>query len=171
MRSVSSQCHLAEVKGVRSRRSRRVQSWQSQTCAILASGFVGEVKGCDLGAIRSQSWTAIWVCGAKSLGRWRSQSSWVAGNGLSLLPLSLSLSLSLSLCAPARSHLHTLSLSLSVFRKMVFEGKIKTEINLHHKHVRTEKNFRKMHFPCAIKHPHLRKRISGNHFQPIQTQP
>ena len=42
--------------------------------------------------------------------------------------LSLSLSLSLSVHAGAIS----LSLSsLSVFRKMIFEGKIKTEINLH----------------------------------------
>ena len=79
------------------------------------------------------------------------------------------LSLSLSLRAGAISLAHTLS--LSVFRKMVFEGKIKTEINLHHKHVRTEKHFRKMHFPCTTKHPHLRKSISRNHFQPIQTLP
>ena len=42
----------------------------------------------------------------------------------SLLPLSLSLSL--------RAGVISLSLSsLSVFRKMIFEGKIKTEINLH----------------------------------------
>ena len=41
---------------------------------------------------------------------------------------------------------------------MVFEGKIKTEIILHHKHVSTEKHFRKMHFPCATKHPHLWRR-------------
>ena len=55
------------------------------------------------------------------------------------------LSLSLSLRAGAISLAH--SLPLSVFRKMVFEGKIKTEINSHHKHVRTEKHFQKMHFP------------------------
>ena len=54
---------------------------------------------------------------------------------------------------------------------MVFEGKIKTEIILHHKHVRTEKHFRKMHFSCATKHLYLQKSISGNNFQPIQTQP
>ena len=49
-----------------------------------------------------------WVHGAKSLGRQWSRSSWVAGDGLSLLPLSLSL----SLCARARSHSHSHSLSL-----------------------------------------------------------
>ena len=39
--------------------------------------------------------------------------------------------LSLSLLPLSHSHL---ALSLSVFRKIVFEGKIKTEINLHQKH-------------------------------------
>ena len=105
--------------------------------------------------VERRSQTMIWVRGAKSLGCRRSRSSWVAGNGLSLLPLSLSLSLSLSVRAGAISL--TLSLSLSIFRKMVFEGKIKAEIILHHKHVRTEKHFWKMYFPCATKHPHLRK--------------
>ena len=151
---------------------------------ILASGFAGEVKGCNSNSksnvdpglwvrqrsqwvrfevkVKWRSRTTIWVRGAKSLGRRRSRSSWVAGNGLSL-------SLSLSLRASAISLAH--SLPLSVFQKMVFEGKIKTEINSHHKHVRTEKHFQKMHFPCTTKHPHLWKSISGNHFQPIQTQP
>ena len=82
---------------------------------------------------------------------------------------SSSLSLSLSLFAHGRDLTHTLS--LSVFWKMVFEGKIKTEIILHHKHVRTEKHFQKMYFSCTIKYSHLRKSISGNHFQPILTQP
>ena len=56
----------------------------------------------------------LWVRGAKSLGCRQSRSSWVAGNGLSLLPLSLSLSL--SLCGPARSHSHTPSLASSADR-------------------------------------------------------
>ena len=163
MRSVSSRCHLGEVEGVRSRRSRRVRSRQSRRHAILASRFVDEVKGCNLDAIRSRSQTAIWVRGAKSLGRRRSRSSWVAGNGLSLFPLSLSLF--------TRGRDLTLSLSLSIFRKMIFEGKIKTEIILHPTHGQTKNHFRKMYFPCATKYPHLWKSISGNHFHPIQTQP
>ena len=106
-----------------------------------------------------------WVRGTKSLGRQRSRSSWVAGDGLSLLPLSL------SLFARGRDLTLTLTLSLSVFRKMIFEGKIKMEIILHPTHGQTKKHFRKMYFPCATKHPHLRKSISGNHFHPKQTQP
>ena len=64
----------------------------------------------------------------------------------------------------------SLSLSLCVFQKIRFEGKIKTEMTLHPTHGQTEKHFRKMYFPCAIKHLHLRKSISGNHFHPKQTQ-
>ena len=76
VRSVSSQCHLGEVEGVRSRRSRRrailgcdlgevegMRSWRSRRRAILASRFASEVEGCNLGAIRSRSRTAIWVRG------------------------------------------------------------------------------------------------------------
>ena len=62
-------------------------------------------------------------------------------------------------------------LSLSVFWKMVFEGKIKMEIILHPNTRSTEKHFRKCYFPCANKHPHLRKSISGNDFHQKQTQP
>ena len=87
-----------------------------------------------------------WVRGTKALGRRRSRRLVVAGNGLSL------------------------SLSLCVFQKMRFEGKIKTEMTLHPTHGQTEKHFRKMYFPCAIKHLHLWKSISGNHFHPKQTQ-
>ena len=65
----------------------------------------------------------------------------------------------------------SLSLSLSVFRKMRFEGKIKTEMILHLTHSQTEKHFQKMYFPCATKHPHLRKSISENYFHPKQTHP
>ena len=118
-----------------------------------------------MGAIRSQSRTAK---SNDDLGSWRKVSGLPAKSKL-VGRQQWALSLSLSLHAGAISLAHTLS--LSVFRKMVFEGKIKTEINLHHKHVMTKKNFRKMHFPCAIKHPHLRKSISENHFQLIQTQP
>ena len=114
----------------------------------------------SMSAVRSRSRTAKLN---DDLGSWREVFGSPAMGSLFFL------SLSLSLRAGAISLAHTLS--LSVFRKMVFEGKIKTEINLHHKHVRTEKHFRKMHFPCASKHPHLRKSISGNHFQPIQTEP
>ena len=99
-------------------------------------------------------WSGLWVRrrsrklvrGTKALGRRRSWRLVVAGNGLSL------------------------SLSLCVFQKMRFEGKIKTEMTLHPTHSQTEKHFRKMYFPCAIKHLHLRKSISGNHFHPKQTQ-
>ena len=147
-------------------RCRRSRS-RSRT-AILASRFAGEVNGCD-------SKSKLWVRGAiqSQSSRFVVRSLWVAGEvearGSSTMASLLPLSLSLSLRAGAISLAH--SLSLSVLRKMVFEGKIKTEINLHHKHVRTEKHFRKMHFPCATKHPHLRKSIFGNHFQPIQTEP
>ena len=125
MRSVSSRCHLGEVEGVR---SRRVQSRQSQMCAILASGFADEVKWCDLGAIRSQSRTTIWVRGVKS--KLVGCRQWALSS--SSLSLSLSLFLSLSLRAGAISLTH--SLSLSVFWKMIFEGKIKTKIILHPTH-------------------------------------
>ena len=108
---------------------------------------------CDLGfgfASEVEDWfVGSWVHGAKSLGRRQSRSSWVAGHGLSL----------------------SLSLSLFVFQKMIFEGKIKMEIILHPTHGQTEKHFQKMYFPCATKHPHLRKSISENHFHPKQTQP
>ena len=56
-----------------------------------------------------KSKTSSWVRGAKSLGRQRSWSSWVASNGLSLLPLSLSLSL--------RAGTISLSLSHSLFSR------------------------------------------------------
>ena len=64
-----------------------------------------------------------------------------------------------------------LSLSLSVFRKMRFEGKIKTEMILHPNTRSTEKHFRKIYFPCAIKHLHLRKSISESDLKLKQTQP
>ena len=83
--------------------------------------------------------------------------AWLTG-GVCSLPLSSS-SISLSLS------------SLSVFRKMVFEGKIKKKIILHPNTRSTEKHFRKCYFPCATKHPHLQKSISGNDFHPKQTQP
>ena len=83
---------------------------------------------------------------------------------------SSSLSLSLSLCLRAGAISLSLS-SLSVFRKMIFEGKIKTEIILHPNTRSTEKHFQKIYFPCATKHPHLRKSISGSDFHPKQTQP
>ena len=51
-------CDLGEIEGVRSRRNRRERSWQSRSRAILGSGFAGEVEGCDMGAIRSQSQAA-----------------------------------------------------------------------------------------------------------------
>ena len=57
-----------------------------------------------------------------------------------------------------------LSLSLSVFQKMRFEGKIKTEMILHPTHNQTKNHFRKMYFPCTTKHPHLRKSIYGKAF-------
>ena len=127
---------------------------------------------------------AIWVrfeVEVERRSRFVARSLWVAGKveargspamgSLFFLSLSLSFSLSLVVRGHDFTHTHTLSLSLSVFRKMVFEGKIKTEIILRHKHVRTEKHFRKMYFPCATKYPHLQKSIFGNHFHPIQTQP
>ena len=123
------------------------------------------------------------IGGSKALGSWRDLGSgrvgevkdWFVGSWheVSGLPTKSKLvgrrrwALSLSLRAGAIS----LTLSLSVFQKMIFEGKIKTEIILHPTHGQTEKHFRKMYFPCATKHPHLWKSISENHFHPIQTQP
>ena len=80
-------------------------------------------------------------------------------------------SLSLSLFAHGRDLTLILSLSLSVFRKMIFESKIKTKIILHPTHGQTKKHFRKMYFSCTTKHPYLRKSISRNHFHSKQTQP
>ena len=71
------------------RRSRRVLSWRSRRRAILGSGFIGEVEGCDLGAIRSRSWT-VKLKGAKSKG----SGLWVHGV---IWVWSLSLSLRMSL--------------------------------------------------------------------------
>ena len=111
----------------------------------------------------------LWALGSISLwvrSLWP-ELGWSEGCALSLSLLSLSLSLSLSLRAGAIS----LSLSsLSVFRKMIFEGKIKTEIILHPNTRSTEKHFRKIYFPCVTKHPHLRKSIFGSDFHPKQTQ-
>ena len=76
--------------------------------------------------------------------------------------------LSLSL----RAGVISLSLNfLSIFRKMIFEGKIKTEIILHPNTRSTEKHFQKIYFPCATKHPHLWKNISESDFHPKQIQP
>ena len=120
----------------------------------LGSGFAGEVEDWFVG-----SWRKVSGSPAKSklMGRWR----WALSSS----------SLSLSLFARGRDLTLTLTLSLSVFRKMIFEGKIKMEIILHPTHGQTKKHFWKMYFPCATKHPHLRKSISGNHFHPKQTQP
>ena len=194
MRLVPSRCHLGDVGEVEGCEVEGVLTWplglpakskgviQSRSrTAILASGFAGEVNGCDSKS-KSNGDPGLWVRRQSQWVRfeveveWRSgfvaRSLWVAGEvkarGSPAMGSLFFLSLSLSLRAGAISLAH--SLSLCVFRKMVFKGKIKTEINLHHKHVRTEKNFRKMHFPCTTKHPHLRKSISGNHFHPIQTQ-
>jgi len=54
---------------------------------------------------------------------------------------------------------------------MRFEGKIKMEMILHPNTRSTEKHFRKIYFPCATKHPHLRKSISESDLKPKQTQP
>ena len=103
------------------------------------------------------------------------QSLWVASEVEARGSLAMGslffLSLSLSLFARRRDLTLTLTFSLSVFRKTIFEGKIETEIILHPTHGQTKKHFRKMYFPCATKHPHLRKSISGNHFHPKQRQP
>ena len=101
----------------------------------------------------AKSKIGLWVCG------FMARSLWVAGKVEARGSLAMG-SLSLSL-----------SLSLFVFQKMIFEGKIKMEIILHQTHGQTEKHFQKMYFPCATKHPHLRKSISENHFHPKQTQP
>ena len=77
-------CEVGEVGEVEGMRSRR-----SQRRVILASRFAGEVEGCDLGAIRSRSWT-VKLKGAKSKG----SGLWVHGV---IWVWSLSLSLCMSL--------------------------------------------------------------------------
>ena len=106
---------------------------------------------------QARSWV-FWVRLIRFLG----SSELVSRFGLFFLSPSLSL----------RAGAISLSLSsLSVFRKMIFEGKIKTEIILHPNTRSTEKHFRKIYFPCTTKHPHLRKSISESDFHPKQTQP
>ena len=121
------------------------------------------------------------IGGSKALGSWRDLGSgrvgevkdWFVGSWheVSGLPTKSKLvgrrrwALSLSLRAGAIS----LTLSLSVFQKMIFEGKIKMEMILHPNTRSTEKHFRKIYFPCATKHPHLRKSISGSDLKPKQT--
>ena len=136
------------------RTEREIGSWVSGEVEGSKSPAKSKVRGskalCSwvIWALGSPAKSKIgsWVRGTKALGRRRSRRLVVAGNGLFL------------------------SLSLCVFQKMRFEGKIKTEMTLHPTHGQTEKHFRKMYFPCAIKHLHLRKSISGNHFHPKQMQ-
>ena len=74
----------------------------------------------------------------------------------------------------SRSRRLSLSLSVHVSLKMVWSE------NFHFKPFpgqslqntrSTENNFRKIYFPCATKHPHLRESISKNDLKPKQTQP
>ena len=124
-------CDRDRREGDVKRRSRRVKS-------------NSEVEGCDL---KSNS-SALWV---RSLSGCDLSSRSLAGRRGVLSPSLFFLYLTLT----------QLSLSLSIFRKIVFEGKIKTEINLHPTHgqlktisenafsmrnqtpVNTEKHFRK----------------------------
>ena len=73
--------------------------------------------------------------------------------------LSLSLSLSLSLCTWVRKWFEVKIFTSNHFRVKAF----KTRSN--------ENNFRKIYFPCATKHAHLRKSIFGSDLKPKQTQP
>ena len=144
------------------RRSRRL--W----VAGEVKGSWSKIGGSKALALGSPAKSKIGLCvrGTKSLGCRRSRRLM----GRRQWALSSS-SLSISLFARGRDLTLTLSLSLSVFQKMIFEGKIKTEIILHPTHGQTEKNFRKMYFPCATKHPHLRKSISRISLKPKQTKP
>ena len=124
---------------------------------IEGFGFAGEVEDWFVG-----SWREVSRLSAKS----KARGSLAMGS-----PFFLSLSLSLSLSLFVRRHDLTLTFSLSVFQKMIFEGKIKTEIILHPTHGQIEKHFRKMYFSCATKHPHFRKSISGISLKPKQMEP
>ena len=118
----------------------------------LAGGAIGPMRVWD-GAIEWVFW--VWRMG---LGIAR-RTSLILGflgssesvSGFSLFFLYLSLSLSLSLCAWAW---------------LCFP-----EIILHPNTWSIEKHFRKIYFPCATKHPHLQKSISGSDFHLKQTQP
>ena len=91
---------------------------------------------------RSRSRTALCSGFDLFLGAISLAGAWLAG-GVCSLPLSYS-SISLSLS----------SLSLSIFRKIVFEGKIKTEINLHPTHGQLKTIFEKCIFHAQ---PNTRK--------------
>ena len=87
----------------------------------------GSVLGCDDlagGAISATNELGLGFSGFIGVGFWVRRSR-------ALLGFLGSSSLSLSLCARALLPLSLSLSSLSVFRKIVFEGKIKTEINLH----------------------------------------
>ena len=95
---------------------------------------------------RSRSRTALRSGFDLFLGAISLAGAWLAG-GVCSLPLSSS-SISLSLSSLS------LSLSLSIFRKIVFEGKIKTEINLHPTHGQLKTIFGKCIFHAQ---PNTRK--------------
>ena len=155
---VGSWVHGAKALG--HRRSRRLvgrRPWvEDRWVEALALGRRLWVRGViwALG-LPVKSKIGLWVRGAKALGR-RQSRRLVGRRRWALSSSSLSLSL---------------SFSLSVFRKMRFEGKIKTEMILHPNTRSTEKHFRKIYFPCTTKHQHLRKIISGNDLKPKQAQP
>ena len=113
-------------------RGRSVLGGSVLGCDDLAGGAIGTTNELGLG-FSGFVRVSFWVRRSRALLGFLGSSS-ISLCARALLPLSLSLS------------------SLSVFRKIVFEGKIKTEINLHPHHRTTEMHFRKMHFPCATKH-------------------
>ena len=143
------ECDLDEVEGVRSRRSQR--------CVILASGFAGEVEGCDLGAIRSQSRTAK---SNGNLGSRRDLGSWRSGcdsksNGDPGLYLSLRVS-------PKRESKNGLKWKFSLQTisapEALFYGQIENIFSL-------------TQFSGPTKHAIFRKRISEFRLKSKQTEP
>ena len=111
------------------------------------------------GAIRSR--TALRFGVDLFLGAISLAGAWLVGGVCSLPLSSSSISLSLSLS----------SLSLSIFRKIVFEGEIKMEINLHPTYGQLKTISGKCNFHGQPNTRKYGKSISGSDFHPKQTQP
>ena len=111
----------------------------------------------------------LWVCGVTILGSWVRGATrrWCDDLGFS----GFTISLSLSVCACESFFSLFLSLRVSgndlkvKFWLKIFSGSKALILRS------TEILFRKIHFPCVTKHPHLRKSISRSDLKPKQTQP
>ena len=147
---------------------RRDQRWDravrcDRRSAARSSGAVRSARCCKIerrGAARSSGAVRSGACDRQT-GAQGSPATTKAWSGLPLLPLvrSLSLSLSLSLRVWPENGLKWKFELQTIF---VVKGSFSSS---------TSNNFRKIYFPCAIKHPELRKSISESGLKSKQTQP